>query len=167
MESKGGRGDCKEENKEYHAYSRSILLFEVVSLEEEERKCQQKVLMTGSNFITAAQQWDKCIYMYLWFCRFEESAFINSIFPSGIVSGGGMCVFVVFWLTEMNQFAESWMHGRFSLFQLEADLVLLYGFKGRINLRSSIAILYSLLLIFCGSESFSFFRSGYYLLCSK
>lgn len=43
MESKGGRGDCKEENKGYHAYSRSILLFEVVSLEEEERKCQQKV----------------------------------------------------------------------------------------------------------------------------
>lgn len=77
--------------------------------------------MTGSNFITAAQQWDKCIYMYLWFCRLEESAFINSVCPSGIVSGGGTCVFVVFWLTEMNQFAESWMHGRFSLFQLEAD----------------------------------------------
>lgn len=168
MESKGGRGDCKEENKEYHAYSRSILLFEVVSLEEEERKCQQKVLMTGSNFITAAQQWDKCIYMYLWFCRFEESAFTNSICPSGIVSGGGMCVccFLLFSHRNESVCRESWMHGRFSLFQLEADLVLLYGFKGRINLRSSIAILYSLLLIFCGSESFSFFRSGYYL-CSK
>lgn len=36
MESKGGRGDCKEENREYRAYCRSILLFEVVSLEEGE-----------------------------------------------------------------------------------------------------------------------------------
>lgn len=86
--------------------------------------------------------------MYLWFCRFEESAFINSICPSGIVSGGGITiqnVCVCCFLAHRNESVciKSWMHSRFYLFQLEADLFLLYGFIGRINLKSFIAILYS------------------------